>query len=260
MLWNIGKPWRCSGRCYSITLSVFCGSWAYKWCTTLKVPSTWKMTKWCQLSNGHPYCAFELCCSNWNEIRHRGKLAFLKCHLSRLPLQCQEMEGWYRQPKVKETLVRGPPWKRDSGQPHLPSFCLLCIICGLSFWIWSLQNFPFIIPNDLLIFVLTASSQVADWTFCLLADFWHRPECCWFSYMPSPNHRRFSLNHPYLESWTIHPLTGAEVSSFRPADHNPQAMDFPGGSDGKEFACNAGDAGSIPGLGRFPGEGNDYPL
>ena len=27
---------------------------------------------------------------------------------------------------------------------------------------------------------------------------------------------------------------------------------FPGGSDGKESACNAGDLGSIPGLGRFP--------
>ena len=35
---------------------------------------------------------------------------------------------------------------------------------------------------------------------------------------------------------------------------------FPGGSDGKESACNAGDLGSILGLGRFPGEGNSYPL
>ena len=33
----------------------------------------------------------------------------------------------------------------------------------------------------------------------------------------------------------------------------------PGGSDSKEFACNAGDLGSIPGLGRSPGEGNSYP-
>ena len=32
-------------------------------------------------------------------------------------------------------------------------------------------------------------------------------------------------------------------------------MGFPGGSDGKESACNAGDLGSIPGLGRSPGEG-----
>ena len=35
---------------------------------------------------------------------------------------------------------------------------------------------------------------------------------------------------------------------------------FPGGSDGKESTCNAGDPGSIPGSGRSPGEGNGYPL
>ena len=35
---------------------------------------------------------------------------------------------------------------------------------------------------------------------------------------------------------------------------------FPGGSDDKESACNARDLGSIPGLGRSPGEGNSYPL
>ena len=35
---------------------------------------------------------------------------------------------------------------------------------------------------------------------------------------------------------------------------------FPGGSDGKESACNAGDLGSIPGLGKSPGEGNGNPL
>ena len=37
-------------------------------------------------------------------------------------------------------------------------------------------------------------------------------------------------------------------------------MGFPGGSDGKESACKARDLDSIPGLGRFPGEGNGYPL
>ena len=37
-------------------------------------------------------------------------------------------------------------------------------------------------------------------------------------------------------------------------------LGFPGGSDGKESACNAGDLGSIPGLGRSPGEGSNYPL
>ena len=37
-------------------------------------------------------------------------------------------------------------------------------------------------------------------------------------------------------------------------------MGFPGGSDSKAAACNAGDVGLIPGLGRSPGEGNGYPL
>ena len=35
---------------------------------------------------------------------------------------------------------------------------------------------------------------------------------------------------------------------------------FPGGSAAKESACNVGDPGSIPGLGRSPGEGKGYPL
>jgi len=37
-------------------------------------------------------------------------------------------------------------------------------------------------------------------------------------------------------------------------------MGFPGGSDGKEPVCNAGDPGSVPGLGRSPGEGNGNPF
>ena len=37
-------------------------------------------------------------------------------------------------------------------------------------------------------------------------------------------------------------------------------MHFPGGSDGKESACNEGDLGLIPGSGRSPGEGNGNPL
>ena len=35
---------------------------------------------------------------------------------------------------------------------------------------------------------------------------------------------------------------------------------MPGGSEGKESACSAGDTGSIPGSGRSPGEGNGNPL
>ena len=40
----------------------------------------------------------------------------------------------------------------------------------------------------------------------------------------------------------------------------PVFLGFPGGSAGKEPTCNAGDLGSIPGLGRSPGEGKGYPL
>ena len=37
-------------------------------------------------------------------------------------------------------------------------------------------------------------------------------------------------------------------------------MGFPGGSEVKASACSVGDLGSIPGLGRSPGEGNGNPL
>ena len=49
-----------------------------------------------------------------------------------------------------------------------------------------------------------------------------------------------NLNHKYLElDWPL---------------------DFPDGSDGKAFAYNEGDPGSIPGSGRSAGEGNGTPL
>ena len=41
---------------------------------------------------------------------------------------------------------------------------------------------------------------------------------------------------------------------------NVIVQDFPDSSVGKESTCNAGDLGSIPGLGRSPGEGKGYPL
>ena len=42
--------------------------------------------------------------------------------------------------------------------------------------------------------------------------------------------------------------------------YNYEHLGFPCGSAGKASACNAGDLGSIPGLGRSPGEGKGYPL
>ena len=40
----------------------------------------------------------------------------------------------------------------------------------------------------------------------------------------------------------------------------PVFLGFPGGSAGKESACDVGDLGSIPELGRSPGDGKGYPL
>ena len=40
----------------------------------------------------------------------------------------------------------------------------------------------------------------------------------------------------------------------------PVFLGFPGGSDGKESSCSAGDLGSVPGLGRSPGGGHGNPL
>ena len=51
-----------------------------------------------------------------------------------------------------------------------------------------------------------------------------------------------------MNQWMNIPWTGRTLKSF------------PGGSDGKEPACNAGDPGSVPGLGKSPGEGNGNPL
>ena len=57
--------------------------------------------------------------------------------------------------------------------------------------------------------------------------------------------------------------------NLRPGPHGQKAKnegmcllegDFPGGSDGKASAYNAGDPGLIPGSGRSPGEGHGNPL
>ena len=59
------------------------------------------------------------------------------------------------------------------------------------------------------------------------------------------------------ERWPSLPMVSTFIS---PALLSNRNQGFPSGSDSKESACNVGDQGSIPGLGRFPGEGNGYPL
>ena len=59
----------------------------------------------------------------------------------------------------------------------------------------------------------------------------------------------------------IHCKPGLCMAKGRPCTNALHVhMGFPGGSDSKESACNVGDLGSVPGLGRSPGEGNGNPL
>jgi len=51
-----------------------------------------------------------------------------------------------------------------------------------------------------------------------------------------------------------------QVQQYWPKLPTPVSLGFPCGSAGEESACSVGDLGSIPGLGRSPGEGKGYPL
>ena len=55
-------------------------------------------------------------------------------------------------------------------------------------------------------------------------------------------------------------LNGKEIQKRGDIGIYIDNSDFPGGSDGKASIYNVGDRGSIPGLGRSPGEGNGHPL
>ena len=70
----------------------------------------------------------------------------------------------------------------------------------------------------------------------------------------------------FAASWTAAGQASLSITNSRSllkdGDRLPTAvfLGFPGGSEGKESACTVKDLGSIPGLGRFPGEGIGYPL
>ena len=57
-----------------------------------------------------------------------------------------------------------------------------------------------------------------------------------------------------MEGWGIRDKGNLGIHAFE------FSLGLPSGLDRKESACNAGDPGLIPGLGRFPGEGNGNPL
>ena len=66
-------------------------------------------------------------------------------------------------------------------------------------------------------------------------------------------------NPPAMQETPVQSLVG-KIPWRRDRLPTPVFLGFPVGSAGKESACNAGDLGLIPGLGRSPGEGKDYPL
>ena len=66
-------------------------------------------------------------------------------------------------------------------------------------------------------------------------------------------------NLPAMQETWVQSL-GCEDPLQRDRLPTPVFLGFSGGSDGKESTCNAGDLGSIPGLGRSPGGGHGNPL
>ena len=65
---------------------------------------------------------------------------------------------------------------------------------------------------------------------------------------------RLQCRRPRFDSWV------GKIRWRRDRLPTPVFLGFPCGSAGKESTCSAGDLGSIPGLGRSPGEGKGYPL
>ena len=66
-------------------------------------------------------------------------------------------------------------------------------------------------------------------------------------------------NLPAIRETGFDPWVG-KICWTRDRLPTPVFLGFPCGSAGKESACNVGDLGSIPGLGRSPGEGKGYAL
>ena len=66
-------------------------------------------------------------------------------------------------------------------------------------------------------------------------------------------------NPPVMQETQINPWV-RKICCRRDRLPTPIFLGFPCGSAGKESACNVGDLGSVPGLGRSPGEEKDYPL
>ena len=81
-----------------------------------------------------------------------------------------------------------------------------------------------------------ASPLQWTWTWALCGEGQGGPACC--------------------NPWDLKEL---DTTGWLNSKNNHTIQGLPGGSDGKESACNVGEPGLIPGSGRSPGEGNSYP-
>ena len=107
---------------------------------------------------------------------------------------------------------------------------------------------------------------ISSWASCFLPHFMYEflPP-----YLGSGSFLCLGVLMEYTETWSsahsgnlTHVETGFHCLSLDYSDlncHSSYFVGFPGSSDGKESACNVGDLGSIPGLGRSPGGGYDNP-
>ena len=69
-----------------------------------------------------------------------------------------------------------------------------------------------------------------------------------------------SITHSVTQVTSVGLLCSFLFLTIYKLSYTNYSMGFPWSSAGKESACNAGDLGLIPGLGRSPGEGKGYPL
>ena len=88
-----------------------------------------------------------------------------------------------------------------------------------------------------------------DWDVKMRGIKFHEQDV-WSGHLPAPQERASNSRGRYTRDGDTINLIGFLW----------EYMGFPGGSVSKESACNEGDLGFIPGLGRSPGEGKGYPL
>ena len=158
----------------------------------------------------------------------------------------------------------------------LPSFFLISLLrryFAQSIWqqsILSWCDFSFYPnPHPSALFSLTALSFFQQENLSSSAELGKGKTVDWPNVIPFGNWgKRKSINTSLLIMFEHIRLWGARIGSSEHIEQDSwvhsylrsSQQGFPGGSDGKESAYNVGDPDSIPGSGRFPGEGNGNKL